>query len=185
MVLNSQARLADGHAAHSLRRVEKPGHGLRGLEGGIDLREHDPLGAEIEHAVGALALVRLDAHDDARGGGLERLELGQDVRFGAAAVLEVDDGEVVAGAAHDLGGEGGAEVQKAAQQGLAVVESLFEVLHPHRVYLQPRLSPGLPESTIPAVRQTVDSRFGRRSTRRIVPAMTTKLTVASRACAPT
>lgn len=92
-----------GRSTDSVGREAAVGDGLSGQFRVVDHGEHDALGAQIECLLGPGG-ARLGKAEDGRGaGGGEGVETRESVGDAAMAVLHVDDDEVVAGEASDLG----------------------------------------------------------------------------------
>ena len=91
----------------------------RRLLGGVDLRAHHALDAEVERAGGPAADVGLHAHERVHAACGRAEQLAEQQRLVAAAVLEVDEQPVEAGQGQRFGGQRAAERQERAEQGLA------------------------------------------------------------------
>ena len=107
-----------GEAAGAVGRVAHERDRLARLLRQVHPRDHDPVRTEVEGTTDAQPLARLRPD---KGGGrcrAHRVEVGQQVGFGAGAVLEVDDQPVEAGAGHDLGRHRRSEAGERAVQRL-------------------------------------------------------------------
>ena len=116
-----------GHAADPRRRVAHPAHRLAHVGRGLETRDHQPVRAQVQYPAHAHPLGRHHAHDGGRGRGLDRHQLGEQVGLRRHAVLEVDEGPVVAGPGHDLRGDDRPEVDEQADGGLAGEHATPEV----------------------------------------------------------
>ena len=117
----------EGEPARAVGRVAHERDRLASLLGQVHPRDHDPVRTEVERAADAQSFARLRPD---QGGGrcrAHRVEAGQQVGFGAGAVLEVDDQPVEAGAGHDLGRDRRPEPGERAVQRLPGSESGVEV----------------------------------------------------------
>ena len=116
-----------GQPAHAVGRVAHERDRLARLLGQVHPRDHDPVRTEVERAPDPQPLARGRA-DDRRGArAAHRVEVGQQLRFGRAAVLEVDDQPVEAGAGQDLGGDRRADHGERAVDGLAGLQPDVEI----------------------------------------------------------
>ena len=108
-------------------RVAHPRDRLARLLREVDARDHDPVRAEIEGTADAQPLTGL--RPDERGGprGTDRVEVRQELGFGADPVFEVDDQPVEAGARDQLGGHRRAEPGERAEQRLPGTQSVVQV----------------------------------------------------------
>lgn len=88
--------------------------------------EHDPLWARIEGLLGPHGGGLRQAENGRSQGSGEGAEAVQSLGDAAVAVLHVDDDEIVAGEAGDLGESGGEGAEEEAVEGIAIVEARFE-----------------------------------------------------------
>ena len=98
-----------GRAAESGGRKTAVGDRVLGRLQGVNHGEHEALWAEVEGFLGPSSGGLRDAEDGGGVGGGEGVEAGEGVVDAARTVLHVDDDEVVAGVARDLGEGGGEE----------------------------------------------------------------------------
>lgn len=107
---------AQSDSAHSERWVtEKPGQLCGGLRA-IDLRNHDSLGAKVEHPPNPQPRQRLNPDHRWRSDCGQGLELGKEIALRPAAMLEVDQSPVEPGSGHNLGRHRRPELQERAEQ---------------------------------------------------------------------
>ena len=123
----TRAARRQGEPAPAVRRVAQERDRLAGLLGQVHPRDHDPVRAEVERPADPQPLAGLRPDEGGRRRRAHRVEDGQQVRFGAGAVLEVEDQPVEAGPGHELGRDGRAEPGEGAVQRLAGGESGVEV----------------------------------------------------------
>ena len=82
---------------------------------------------EVERPPDPQSFAGLGSHERCRRSGAQGVQVGEQVGFGAGAMLEVDDHPVEPGAADQLGRDGRAEPGEGAEQGLAGLQSRVEV----------------------------------------------------------
>jgi hypothetical protein len=112
-------------------------HGLFGLVRRLDPGEHDPGCAQVEGVSCPDAVRGLDPdeHRDAVRVGGELL--GQQLALVAAAVLQVGEQPVEPGQSAGLGGQGGAETEERAVQGVTRGQTAGQIGH-HGFLPEPR-----------------------------------------------
>lgn len=115
-----------GRPTDSIGRKPAVGDCFTGHLRAFDHRKHDALRTEIEGFLGPRGIGFGYAEDGGSAGGGEGVEAGEGGGGAAVAVLHVDDDEVIAGEAGDLGKGGGEGEEEEAVEGLAVSEAGFE-----------------------------------------------------------